>query len=276
MFENLSTLTDVTKLNRSYSTAAANTSAGELKIVDYFYTEEDKIEIGIPLENKPVAVFISGGPDSAITTYLVVKTIKDLGFNNPVYPITTEFMARPYNIKHAWNVLHKIEELLNFKFEQHLIFPMPNHAQKITDEDKKVIMSKNIDEYFRRYKIYTLFNGLTANPPENAIIDTPYAQRQVERNSINIVLEKLNQRSAQYPLLFAHKQIAAYFFKKFDLLDSLFPLTRSCEAELVESQYFTKTCFEVRPSEKLCWWCQERKWGFNQYRPEDFTQKFKE
>lgn len=273
MFKHLDTLTDITKLNRTHSTAAANTGAGELSIVNYFYTDVDKVEIGIPLGNKPVAVFISGGPDSAITTYLVVKTIKDLGFSNPVYPITTEFMARPYNIRHAWNVLNKIEELLDFKFEQHLIFPMPNHAQKIADEDKKVIMSKNIDEYFNRYQIYTLFNGLTANPPDDAIIDTLYAQRQPERNSIDAVLEKLKQNYNQYPLLFSHKQIAAYFFEKFDLLESLFPLTRSCEADLEESHYFTKTCFEIRPAEHLCWWCQERKWGFNHYRPNDFIQK---
>lgn len=273
MFKNLETLNNITKLNRTYSTASANTGAGELKIVNYFYTDKDKIEIGIPLENKPVAVFISGGPDSALTTYLVVKTIKDLGFNNPVYPITTEFMARPYNIRHAWNVLQKIEELLDFKFEQHLIFPLPNHVLTITDEDKKVIMSKNIDEYFRRYGIYTLFSGLTANPPDDAILDTPNAQRQAERNSINTILPKLEQRFSQYPLLFSHKKIAAYFFYKFDLLESLFPLTRSCEGELEETNYFTKTCFDVRSPEHLCWWCQERKWGFNQYRPNDFIHR---
>lgn len=273
MYKELENLTEITKLNRTHSTARACTGAGEMSIVEYFYTDKDKIEIGIPLHNKAISVFLSGGPDSAITTYMVIKSIKDLGFNNPVYPITSEFMARPYNIKYAWNVLRKIEELLDFKFERHLIFPMPNHTQKITDDDKKDIMSDYIKNYFQRYDLWACFNGLTANPPANAIIDTEFAQRQIERENISDVLEKLSHMFMQYPFLFAHKQITAYFFKKFDLLESLFPITRSCEAELEETHYFTKTCFDVRKKEELCWWCQERKWGFEQYRSNDFIQK---
>lgn len=264
----------VEELNRHYSTAAPNASLHDLEIVKYYYTEQDKVEIGIEKTGKPVSVFISGGPDSAMTTYLVVKTIKELGTNNPVFPITTEFLARPYNIKHAWGNLRKIEELLDFKFEQHLIFPMPNHALPITDEDKKVIMSSHIDTYFKKYELATMFNGLTANPPRTEVGDTDYGDSSKERDEAEVILKKLKSKWVQYPFLFSNKRAVSYFYNKFDLLDSLFPLTRSCEAELKETEYFTKDCFEVRPAEKHCWWCRERQWGFEQYRPQDFVSTY--
>jgi len=257
-------------LNRHYSTAAPNASLHDIEIVNYFYTEQDKVEIGIEKTGKPVSVFISGGPDSAMTTYMVVKTIKELGTNNPVFPITAEFLARPYNIKYSWSVLRKIEELLDFKFEQHLIFPMPNHALPITDEDKKVIMSSYIETYFIKYGLATMFNGLTANPPTSEVGDTISGDSSKERDNPETILKKLNSKGVQYPFLFSNKRVVAHFYKKFDLLDSLFPITRSCEGNMKETEYFTKDCFEVRPTEKYCWWCRERQWGFEKYRPQDF------
>jgi len=173
----------IEELNRHFSTAAPYASVENVEIKKYHYTDLDKIEIAVPRNGAPLGMFLSGGPDSALTTYLLAKTIQEFGFKNPIYPITTEFLARPYNIKYAWGVLRKIEEL--------------------------------------------------------------------------------------------NKKVVSYFYNHFDLLDSLFPLTRSCEAEMHETSYFTKDCFEVRHEEKYCWWCRERRWGFEQYRPNDFTNKVK-
>lgn len=266
----------VEELNQHFSTAAPYASVADVEIKQYFYTDIDKIEFAIPKDGAPLGMFLSGGPDSALTAYLLVKTVKEFGFGNPIFPITTEFLARPYNIKYAWGALRKIEELLDFKFEQHLIFPMPNHAIPISDEDKKVIMSNNIREYYARYKLGCIFNGLTANPPITDVGDTPYGDSSKERDEPDVILQKLKNKFVQYPLLFSHKKIVSYFYNKFDLLESLFPITRSCEAELVETSYFTKDCFEVRPIDRCCWWCRERKWGFNEYRPNDFIHRFKE
>jgi 7-cyano-7-deazaguanine synthase in queuosine biosynthesis len=47
-------------------------------------------------------------------------------------------------------------------------------------------------------------------------------------------------------------------YVKFDLMDTVFPLTRSCE--------WTSKITEVAdPGTNhcgVCWWCEERKWGF--------------
>jgi 7-cyano-7-deazaguanine synthase in queuosine biosynthesis len=53
-----------------------------------------------------------------------------------------------------------------------------------------------------------------------------------------------------------NKQDIAEVFKKLDLLDTLFPLTKSCEK---------KTMAVDDPHCKTCWWCLERQWGFNRF-----------
>ena len=43
-----------------------------------------------------------------------------------------------------------------------------------------------------------------------------------------------------------------------ELLDSLFPLTYSCEGSIEATKHHTQHC-------KKCWWCQERYWAFGRY-----------
>lgn len=265
----------VEELNRHYSTAGPFASVTAVDIKKYYYTDQDKVEFGIPKDGSPVAMFLSGGPDSALTAYMLAKSVKESGYHNPIHPITTEFLARPYNIKYAWGVLRKVEELLDMSFQQHLIFPMPNHALPITDEDKKVIMSYNINEYYVRYNISCVFNGLTANPPISEVGDTQYGDSSKERDDPEVILQKLKNKRVQYPFLFSNKRVISKFYDQFGLLDSLFPITRSCEAEMHETEYFTKDCFDVRSEESCCWWCRERRWGFEKYRADDFVFKLK-
>ena len=239
-------------------------------IKKFYYNDTEYIEIGIPKGSNPVSVFISGGVDSALVTYMVVKTIQELNLGLEVYPITTEFMSRPFNINRSWAVLRMIEKLTGFIFSQNLIFPMPNHALKISDEEKKPIMSQNLKLYFEKYGISMMYNGLTANPPIDLVPNNIYGQRQLERDDVKLVKLKLNQKKTQFPLLWSNKRIVAELYHRLGIHNSIFPLTRSCESEMEESKYFTKTCFQVRDPGKECWWCRERQYGFNHLFPQEF------
>ena len=43
-------------------------------------------------------------------------------------------------------------------------------------------------------------------------------------------------------------------------MDTLFPITRSCEAWAKDEEYhIEKHCED-------CWWCRERYWGFGRYK----------
>ena len=239
-------------------------------IKKFYYNDTEYIEIGIPKGLNPVSVFISGGADSALVTYMVVKTIQELNLGLEVYPITTEFMSRPFNINRSWAVLRMVEQLTGFKFSQHLIFPMPNHTLKISDEEKKPIMSQNIKWYFEKYGISIMYNGLTANPPIDLVPDNTWGKRQLERDEVELVKLKLNQKTTQYPLLWSDKRIVAELYHRLGIHNSIFPLTRSCESEMEESKYFSKTCFQVRNPGEECWWCRERQYGFNHLFPQEF------
>lgn len=243
-------------------------------IDEHVNTLGETIRIGVPRDGSPISVFISGGVDSAIMTYMVVLSVQKFGYGNKIYPITSEFLQRPFNIKHAYEVLRIIEKSTGFKFSQHLIFPMPNHSDHISDAEKKPIMSDNIEEYHRRYNITTMFNGLTANPPIESVPDNYWGKRQIERDDESLVLKKLNQRFTQFPFLIKDKRSVAAFYKKYEMIDTLFKATRSCESEAEESKYFTKTCFDVRPAGNECWWCREREYGFGEYTPEEFISRF--
>ncbi len=238
--------------------------------IDKIMIDDNFIEIAVPKQEIDIGTMVSGGVDSALVCYLLAYTVKKYNTGTKIYPITTEFMARPCNIRGAYNVLRTIEKLLDMKFGQHLIFPTPNHLEHVTDEDKKRLFSLNIDEYRSKYNLLFIGNGLTANPPIEDVPDTNFV-RQVERDDRVQVLKKLEQKTTQFPLLFSDKKIVGKLYKSLGLLDTLFPVTRSCEAETEESKNHTLTCFDFKPKGEECWWCRERAYGFQAYKPELFN-----
>ena len=55
------------------------------------------------------------------------------------------------------------------------------------------------------------------------------------------------------------KRMVAHLYKYFDILDALFPLTRSCE------WHNSNTFDAANPGDGhcgQCWWCKEREWAF--------------
>jgi len=56
-------------------------------------------------------------------------------------------------------------------------------------------------------------------------------------------------------------------YKELNLLDSLFPITRSCEYDIywqTNSEEWKKDVPDPGIGHcNKCWWCKERKWGFN-------------
>ena len=57
------------------------------------------------------------------------------------------------------------------------------------------------------------------------------------------------------PFFVINKKWEAEVYKDLNLLDTLFPLTRSCEGSDYETGNYTFHCGK-------CWWCEERMWAF--------------
>ena len=65
-----------------------------------------------------------------------------------------------------------------------------------------------------------------------------------------------------FPLINIDKQGVKELYEKFGLLDTLYPLTRSCESFTDD---FSKHCGEYKDEQDVCWFCKERYWGFGRY-----------
>ena len=98
-----------------------------------------------------------------------------------------------------------------------------------------------------------LYDGLTSNPPED---EMPYDNLEEHRRGENV--EKILESPARdhmRPLYQINKRFIADVFRQFDLTETLFPMTWSCEGEADQTNDYTVPCGQ-------CWWCWERKWAF--------------
>ncbi len=229
-----------------------------------YYGENEHVTFDIP-ESGAVGAFMSGGADSSLMCYLMAKIITDNKLNTKIVPVTTEFLARPYNYRCAFNVLQKITELTGLEFENHPCFIMPNYDRKVTDDEKIVIMSGYTRAYAEKFGFEVMYNGLTANPPVDFVEDNVFGERQVCRDNLEWRNHQANKKGLAVPFIHVDKKVIGYLYKKFGILDSIFPLTRSCEAEMDETEYFTKDCYQIRPQGEECWWCREREYGFTEF-----------
>ena len=75
-------------------------------------------------------------------------------------------------------------------------------------------------------------------------------QHNQQEKPSNVVLDFIKKLSPLKIFNFDKKELAQ-IYKEYDLLDTLFPVTRSCEGW----QNITGHCGK-------CWWCEERMWGF--------------
>ncbi len=227
------------------------------------YKEGEFINLELPNHGN-IGVLVSGGADSALLTYLLAYYIKKNQLPVQIFPITAELLSRPYNLRYSQRVLEKISELLNFKFNLHLNFFIPNHLGEWSDEQKVAVKSYYTADFIKRYQLVFLYNALTSAPSEE---DLPPGIRSESpgRTSEEWKEKQKNIDPQKVPFIDIDKRGIAELYAKFNLLESLFPLTRSCESELEETIYCTKVCSEVLPLEEYCWWCREREFAFSKF-----------
>ena len=229
------------------------------------YGREDKMdeihpenyEIQLNLNHKDIAIGMSGGMDSSMLLWLLAYHIDKNDLDITIHQWTCIHEEKPVQHIGSKKAIAFVKEAFpNVKFGEHII--------KMTEGKDYIDNGSKLQwELIAKHKITAMFNGVTLNPDEK--IGKPVwgniweyrapARDWVHRDKWLKKQEQDNDRYYEYrPFIHTDKRIVLAFYKKYGLLATLAPLTRSCEGWIEDTEKFTIVC-------NKCWWCVEKEWA---------------
>lgn len=216
------------------------------------------VDFNIPAHYKKIAVNCSGGADSSILLYTLIRYLEE----NSRTDTKVTVLTCANDLKGRWNA-RNAAAVINFVIENTNTNIIDSHIAYYRDLQKTEYFHEIELDLFANNKIDLVISGVTANPREkttvlnvnNQLVDLK-DEALPERNSTNQAQWHTSINGHWYkPFVNIDKKMIAAIYKQFDVTESLLPLTRSCEAFADVTDNFTKPCGE-------CWWCLERKWAF--------------
>ena len=215
-----------------------------------FENSQDNWEIDLPSSITNIGLKISGGADSAIVCFMLAKYIMEERPDITLHPVTGIADNKLYQQKYADSVLRKVEELTGIVFGKHQYKDVTATRYILDQED--FLKSLYEQELFNLH-----FAGITANPSED---DAPQLYTSIKAMPTDDRSKQLIKKdNYRLPLINIDKRGVAEHYTRLGVMDTLFPVTRSCEARVTDSEYnIDKHC-------EVCWFCKERYWGFNRY-----------
>lgn len=215
-----------------------------------FKNSQQDVVIEEPQDVKVVALKISGGADSAIVAYMLSKYVVEERPDIKIIPITTIHAEKPFQEIYSKRVLDFLRKEFGEIFGKHYINTAKNGPDYVPAQDRIW------NEAWKSEFMQSNYSGITANPPKQIMEtfrdDGPADDRNGKRFPISV-------RNSHRHLVNIDKKGVAELYETLGVMDTLFPITRSCEAyENWPTYNIDKHCGE-------CWWCEERHWGFNRY-----------
>lgn len=206
---------------------------------------QDNIVIDLPETIKKVGIKLSGGADSAIVAYILSMYVKKERNDIEIVPITVVNPNKPYQEIYSKNIINFLKNIFGNIYSFHCV------EYSLNKETHQATMSTFVSKLYKENIIDCHFIGITKNPP-SVILKSFKDSPPFDDRSGN--LDKFFNGSYR-PLVKVDKRGVAELYEKFNLLETLFPITRSCEDKTLD---FSKHCSD-------CWNCQERIWGFKDY-----------
>lgn len=192
------------------------------------------------VNNKKIGIKMSGGCDSSIVAYMICDFVTKNKLDVKLIPITVDLKGKAFQSIFAKRVVSWLESQFDMKFEKHQTVYCPNKNKYISFQNAL------ITNLYDKQIIDCHYNGITKNPPSGSF--TSWQSGPVDDRTGNAS----NSENSIWPLKNIDKKGVHDLYVKYNLMETLFPITRSCEAWTDD---FTKHCGE-------CWWCKERIWGF--------------
>lgn len=210
-------------------------------------------------KNNTLGIWFSGGADSSILCYLLAKKIKENNLDYKIQPVTV--LKRDNDTAH-YDVLNFIKKDLNCAdIFLDIIIHNPANEKEYNDSFFDLRLKHVVEG---KYKY--IYSGINQSPNiedySNGWEMFPEIQniRGPEITKLKILSGVIDFNGKDYefgdirPFVNMDKKEIANLYKQYELLDSLFPLTNSCNYHGPANSH----C-------ETCWFCRERLWAFGKF-----------
>lgn len=232
------------------------------------------------LPTNQVAISLSGGLDSASLLYLTCKHFPQI----EIIPFTCRDVNAPKDADAAVKIVKWIQnEFPHVKILDHQIFNFNDRDESIVTWEtcdlainsiprysllRRVQMSKiiQIDKIaktvMQHYPNCTRIDGMTRNPPiEEMMKETIFYEKAERRRDPgemrqNVFFSENPLNNLYQPFINVDKKFIADIYKQNGLMDTLYPIARSCVGTETVTDNYTRECHQ-------CFWCYEKKWAFD-------------
>jgi len=195
------------------------------------------VKIPIPENCATINVLISGGLDSTLLLYLIMR-------DSPQVPVICHTAA---TFRGTAIYTPPILEYMNSKFGSALTMKVWGKKQKILIRNLVTLVQDGSDEY--------VFSGCNANPPIDDAYFYPVKSIFPSRG------DPANEKHLR-PFINMDKRDIIGGYIQNDILD-LMSLTRSCgRGSAAYAEYLTERC-------GFCFFCVERQWGITHHNIDD-------
>jgi len=204
----------------------------------------------LDIYDEPVGINLSGGADSAILLYHLMKHSKDtihifsIGINEKLrvtIPVAKQVIEACIRLTGNTNVDHHISISDNLDG----LWDMPT-------------------EFIEEKRVKVVYSGVTSIPPKKVIDTFKLESQELVNRDPNVERDVLRFGNAIYsPWTNIDKKAIASMYKKENLIETLFSITRSCEYEPLATHNIYENIKDPGTGHcGICWWCEERYWAF--------------
>ena len=203
------------------------------------------MSIHLDPSKKNIAVRLSGGPDSSIIYYAVCDFYKDYS-DISIYPYTVSTPLRPHSGSKAKKVVKVVTDLTGVSPTKHYVAWHEQHRLDNKPEVNSIEYTKGQDDLFtqicKMHPIDMHYTGLSINCPFDeleAAIQTYNLSDECYRSlhfrdetrdvPTELTISKMGNATMCMPFATYDKREVRKEFDRYDVVDTLFPHTWSCE-----------------------------------------------
>ena len=214
---------------------------------------------------KRIGISLSGGADSALLAYLILKeTDADIYFTTQI----RMWKTRPWQRYIAQNVVAWFKDRFTNRIEHIEGFIPPEMEEptttNITDEygkqkpGNRIILRAHNEWVAHTYNLDAWFAAVNKNPD----IPIPGALEERDNGVLPLHMKHMGIDIC-HPFVYIKKDwiIKQYYENK---VEDLLNITRSCEGEFEGLDYTTYIPNQKVPICGQCFWCKERDWAIEQ------------